>query len=177
VRVVNRLLAAVVAILLVAAAFVVVTEIVVAQVFKRDPWIVPYDEWLESARQNSWADSDAVLQVAVALLLAGAVLLVLQLARRRPTSLPLEVGDRSEVQVHRRSLEGSLARAAERLDAVDKASVDVGADRVQVRATTHRRQAPNLEAEITQSLLEALGRAHPVREPDIRVKVSRRKSS
>jgi hypothetical protein len=176
-RVVNRLLAAVVAILVIAAAFVVVVEVVVAQVAKRDPWIVPYDQWLESAQQNTWAGSDAVLQLALALLLVGAVLLVLQLVPRRPTSLPLEVGGRSEVQVQRRSLERSLVRAAERLDAVEKASVDLGENRVQVRATTHRRQAPNLEAEITRSMMDALARAHPVRQPEIRVKVSRRQSS
>jgi hypothetical protein len=175
-RIVNRLLAAVVAILVIAAAFVVVSEVVVAQVFKRDPWIVPHDRWLRSARQDTWADSDSVLQLAVALLVVGAVLLILQLVRRRPTTVPLDVGGRSAVEVHRRSLERSLARTAERLDAVDKASVDVGGDHLQVRATTNRRQAPNLEAEITQSLLDALRRTHPVREPDIRVKVSRRQS-
>src|SRR5215204_2388947 len=144
-RVVSRILAAVVALLIIAAAVVVVVEVVVAQVLKREPWIVPYDRWLASAQRESWATSDAVLQVAVALLVAGAVLLILQLIRRRPTSLPLAVGDRSEVQVHRRSLEHSLARTAERLDAVEKASVDVDRDRVNVRATTHRRQAQTLE--------------------------------
>jgi hypothetical protein len=176
-RLLNRLLAAVVAILVAGAGLLVAVEVVIAQLFKRDPWIIPYDQWLRSARRETWERSDAVLQLAVAFIVVGAILLLLQLLHRRPRNLPLYLTPEWEVAVQRRSLERSLARAAAKVDAVDAASVKLRGERLRVQAATKRRVFPNLELEVTQTVSEALQRFHPAKAPAVKVEVSSSRES
>jgi len=174
VRIANRLIASVLAVLAAVAGVLVAIEVFVAQVLKREPWIIPYDDWLQSARKDTWADSNTVLQIGLGLVLAGVLVVGLQLLRRRPTGLPVEIGHDFEVWVQRRSLERSLTRRAERVDAVQAARVKLRRDKLRVYVDTHRRQAPDLEGDVTRAVTGAVEHLHPVRTPAIDVAVSRR---
>jgi len=171
VRVANRVLAAVLALALLVGGVLVAVEIVVAA-FGRDPWVVPHDAWYRSTLERTWDDA-ATRWVCIGLVLAGLLLLGLQLARRRPVALPLAPGA-TPADLGRRSMERSLARAASRVDGVARAKVKVSGDRADVAATTNRRRAdevrPRLAAAVDQRV-RAFGLA---RSPEVRVRVEGR---
>lgn len=170
-RIANRVFAAVLALALLVGGVLVAVEIVVAA-FGREPWVVPHDRWYRSTLEHTWDDA-ATRWVCIGLVLAGLLLLGLQLARRRPAALPLAPGA-TPAELARRSMERSLARAASRVDGVARAKVKVSADRADVAATTNRRRAdevrPRLAAAVDQRV-RGLGLA---RSPEVRVRVEGR---
>ena len=176
-RVLNRVVAALVAVALAVAGVVVAVEVFVAQVLKREPWIVPYDRWYRSSQENTWS-ADVVLQIGLALIGIGLVLLLLQFLKRKPTSFPLETRQPGvDAYVGRRSLERSLTRAAEHVDGVSSAKAKVAGNRVRISASSNRRVAPDLESQVNEAVTSSLRRVHLVREPPVSVSVSRRDDS
>lgn len=170
-RVVNRVLAAVLALALLVGGLLVAVEIVVAG-FDRPPWVLPHDRWYVSARTRSW-DAGPPRWIFIGLVVAGLVLLFLQLARRRPASLPMTPagvpGD-----VSRRSVEKALVREAKRVDGVAGARARVGGDRADVAAVTTRRQVGDLQPRLQAAMDTRLGKLALARPPAARVKVDAR---
>lgn len=170
-RLVNRVLAAVLGLTLLVGGLLVATEIVIAG-FGRRPWVVPYDRWYASARMRSW-DSAPPRWIFLGLVAAGLALLVVQLLGRRPAALALAPGA-APADVGRRSLEKSLAREAARVDGVAGAKARIAKDNAQVEAWSSRRQTEDLPPRVAAALdrrLSALGLARP---PAVRVKVEGR---
>lgn len=171
VRIVNRALCAVLALALLVGGLIVAVEIVIAG-FDRPPWVLPHDEWYRSARTRSWASAPA-RWIFIGLVVAGLLLLLLQLARRRPAALPLAPGA-VPADVGRRSLEKSLARAAVRVDGVAAARARVDGDRAEVVASSNRRQAGDLQPRVAQVLDRRMAALGLARLPAVRVKVQAR---
>lgn len=170
-RIVNRVLAAVLALALLVGGLVVAVEIVVAG-FDRRPWVLPHDDWHRSARLRTW-DSAPPRWIFIGLIAAGLLLLFAQLARRRPTALALTPGA-VPADVGRRSLERSLAREATSVDGIAAAKARVGKEKAAVVASSNRRQTGDLEPVVSQALerrMAAIGLARP---PGVRVKVQGR---
>jgi hypothetical protein len=168
VRLVNRVIAAVLALALLVGGLLVAVEIVVAG-FNRRPWVLPHDRWYTSARLRTW-ESAPPRWIFIGLVVAGLLLLLLQVARRRPAALALTPGA-VPTDVGRRSLEKSLGRAAGRVDGVASARAKVDGEKVEVVASSNRRQTDDLGPRVTQVLdrrLSTLGLARP---PAVRVKV------
>jgi hypothetical protein len=171
VRIVNRVLAAVLALALLVGGLIVAVEIVVAG-FDRRPWVLPHDDWYRSARLRTW-DSAPPRWIFLGLIAAGLLLLFLQLARRRPTALALTPGA-VPADVGRRSLERSLAREAAGVDGIAAAKAKVGKEKAEVVASSNRRQTDDLEPMVSQALdrrMAAVGLARP---PAVRIKVQGR---
>src|SRR2546427_4617017 len=98
----------------------------------RGPVLVPYDRWIKWAQAFRWS-SPQVASLSAAVAGVGLILLVMQLLPRRPLTLrTLLEGPNVEVEVDRRALEHSLARAASGVDGVHKAGVKAGKTRVRV---------------------------------------------
>lgn len=170
-RVVNRVVAAVLALTLLFGGLLVAVEIVVAA-FGRDPWIVPHDRWYRSVLEHSW-DDDASRWVFIGLVLAGLVLLGLQLARRRPVALPLSPGG-APADLGRRSMERSLVRTATSVDGVTKAKVRLSAERADVVATTDRRQAEEVRPRLADAMERRVRALDLARTPQVKVQVEGR---
>ena len=170
-RIANRVAAAVLALALLAGGLLVAVEIVVAG-FDRRPWVLPHDHWYASARTRMWEDAPP-RWIFIGLVVAGLLLLLLQVARRRPDALPLTPGA-VPADLRRRSLEKSLAREATRVDGGSAAKAQVGGDRVDVVATSNRRQTDDLEPRVTQALDRRMGTLGLARPPSVRVKVQGR---
>ena len=170
-RVANRVLAAVLALALLVGGVLVAVEIVVAA-FGRDPWVVPHDRWYRSTLEHRWEDA-ATRWVCIGLVLAGLVLLGLQLARRRPAALPLAAGA-APADLGRRSIERSLVRTASRVDGVDRAKVRVSADRANVSATTNRRRADEVRPRLATAVERRVRTLGLARAPEVRVQVQGR---
>jgi hypothetical protein len=170
-RIANRVIAAVLALGLLAGGLIVAVEIVVAG-FDRRPWVLPHDDWYESARTRIWEDAPP-RWIFIGLVVAGLLLLLLQFAHRRPTALPLTPGA-VPADLGRRSLERSLVREATRVDGVSAAKAKVDNDRVDVVASSNRRQTGDLEPRVTQALDRRMGTLGLARPPSVRVKVQGR---
>jgi hypothetical protein len=163
-RILSRLIALAVALVLVVGGLLVAVEIVVAEV-ANGPWVIPYDEWYRNARTNGWS-STSTRQVALAMTAAGAVLLLVQLARRRPAVLEMEAKRRGQpTALSRRGVERSLERSVSKVDGVASAKVRISSKRARVTTTSHRRLPGDLEARVTaaaEQRLSALRLAQPL---------------
>ena len=167
-RTANRVVAAAVALALAVGGLLAAAEIVVAGVGE-EPWLVPHDRWYDSGRDHAWNDPTS-RWFFIALLAAGLALLALQVARWRPADLPLPGGQALPARVSRRSLERSVARAAEDVDGVASAKASVTPSRVRIVAQADRLATADLEPTVAQAAgarLRALGLAATA----VRVKV------
>ena len=167
-RVANRVLAAVLGLALFVGGLLVAVEIVVAG-FDRRPWVLPHDRWYTSARLRPW-ESAPPRWILIGLVVAGLMVLFLQLARRRPSAFALTPGA-VPADLGRRSLEKALVREATRVDGVAAAKAKVSEDRVDIVASSNRRQTEDLGPQVTQALDRRLGALGLARPPAVKVKV------
>ncbi len=186
-RVTNRLLAGLLALALLVGGLLAAVEIAYGNATGR-PLVVPWDAWFEGANGHAWS-SRQVRSLLLVLLASGVLLLVLQLVRRGPQSLPVETGapggsDGSAsrargvvtVEANTRSLEKGVARAVRALDGVDRASVSFSPSHGQVDVRTPRREIGGLEQAARQAADARLATA-AVRRPErlsVRVRRTRR---
>jgi hypothetical protein len=131
--------------------------------------VLPHDDWYNSARLRSWDDAPP-RWIFIGLVVAGVLLLLVQLARRRPTALAMTPGA-VPADIGRRSLEKALGREAARLDGVAAAKAKVREDRADVVASSNRRQTGDLVTTVTQALDRRMGALGLARPPAVRVKV------
>lgn len=169
-RLLNRVVAVSVALAIAAGGFVVAAEIVLAGI-GRGPWVLPYDDWYDSARGNHW-DSSGPRWFFIALCLAGLAVLALQVVKAAPRSVPLGPG-RSDAGLSRRNLERSLARAAGRIDGVSAAKATIDHGRARIVVDTNRRTG-DLRAPVEEVVQNRLGRAGLAQPPRIVVAVNKR---
>lgn len=172
-RMVSRLLAVALSLALLAGGILVAVEVVVAE-FGRDPWVLPHDQWYRSASETSWSASSSRWLFS-GLIAAGVILLLLQLARRRPAALPLEAQNpQHPAEVRRRSVERSLARVVGRVDGVAMAKARVSPGRARVRAMTNRRLIGDLEARVSRAAEQRLASLHLAAPPPVKVRIHQR---
>ena len=170
-RLLSRAVSAVLALALLAGGVVIAVEIVVAA-FGRDPWVLPHDRWYRSTREHSWDDA-ATRWSCIGLVAAGLLLLILQVLRRRPVSLPLAAGA-TTADIGRRSLERSLARVATGVDGVAKARVRLSADRADVVAISNRRLVDEVRPRVSDALERRVRSLGLARAPQVKVDVQGR---
>ena len=175
-RVLNRVLAAVVALGLLAVGLLTAVEVVTGAARGR-PLVVPWDDWYDDARRHAWSTREARTMLFV-LLAAGIAFLVLQLVRRGPQSVPRSAPDGASsatVEVNTRSLERALTRRVTAIYGVERASVSISHRRTSVGVRTPRRDPGGLEAsvrKVVEDRLRSLGLARPT-EVAVRVRRTR----
>ena len=167
-RLVNRPLAFILAAALIAGSVVVIAEVIGFAVH-RSPLLVHWSTWYHWAGRTRW-DAFVVRVWSVILIVAGALILALELKPRRATRLPLRSGhDATDPAVTRRGLAGMLRSAAIGVDGVSKATVKVRRRSVRVTAVTAARgraAASTLTRPVTEALrtrLDNLNMHHPPR--------------
>lgn len=172
-RTFNRVVAAVVCLFLIAAGLLVVVEIILAT-FGLAPLLIPYDSWYQSARTDSWDTPDARRLLAL-LCVAGTLLAILQLVRRRPLTLPLvSMPNGIDAEITRRSLEEMLSQVASKVDGVSGAKTRVSKSRVRVSAATDRHHPRELEPAVTRVVEDKLQALDLLKTPRTSVKVTSR---
>jgi hypothetical protein len=174
VRVVNRILAAALALALLVGGLLVALEIVVAG-FGADPLVLPHDQWYDAGRGNDW-NSPASRWSFMAVTAVGLALLLLRLAQRRPETLRLPASEGgATAEVWRRSLERSLERAARRVDGVASARARLFRSKARIVARADQLATDTLEpaiAEVARTHLRSLGL--PQNEVAVRVREGKR---
>ncbi|HEX2701788.1 MAG TPA: DUF6286 domain-containing protein [Acidimicrobiales bacterium] len=170
-RIVNRALAAVVALTILAGGLVVAVEIAAAAA-GRPPVLLPHDRWYADGRTHAWSSASARWLFA-GLAAAGLVLLLLQLAGRRPQALVLRDHDGGSTEVSRRSLERSLQRTTARVDGVASARAKVSPAKAHIEAASNRRLPKDLEpavADVAAARLRATGLGGTAVAVDVKVR-------
>jgi len=154
VHVLNRVLAALLALALFLGGLLAVVEIVLAAL-DRPSWLVPHQQWAQSLTGETFG-SGVVRAVLIGLVVLGVLLLLVGLRRGKPGSIPLPARtDGVQVTASRRGLERSLATSARRADGVRSARAKVGRRTVKVRATTAVRSG-DLQQPVTAGVTERL---------------------
>jgi hypothetical protein len=170
VRVINRVLAAALGLVLIVGGVVVFVEIIVAAL-DNEPWILPHDQWRRDALRNSWS-APSVKWFFGVVCAVGALLLLLQLVRRRPPALNLNQKYAAfDVDVHRPSLERSIKRMATRVDGIASAKVRVTPARARVIASSNRRNVEGLDQRVAQMVSTRLQGLQLEQTPEIVVTV------
>lgn len=157
--VVNRVLAALLALALLLGGALAATEIVLAQL-NRPYLLVPHRQWAADVRDRTFVDG-TVRAVLVALVVIGLLLLLAALRRGRPRALTLpSAGADVHVTATRRSVERTLRDATQRLSGVSSADVKAGRRTVAVTAHTAGRSPDTVQDQVTAAVagrLEQLG--------------------
>ncbi|NUR70365.1 MAG: alkaline shock response membrane anchor protein AmaP [Hamadaea sp.] len=174
-KAVNRLLAVIVALALIALSVVVIVEVIAAAVGAR-PVLIDWPDALAWARRTRWDDS-ALKVTGLLLALGGLGLLVFEFWPSRVRRLPVSSTDPNlDVAVTRRGLAQDMTAATEEVDGVTPTRVKVGRNRIRVLATA-RDAAPDaagLTEEVAASAGTHLDRLRLARRPRLSVNVARR---
>lgn len=172
---VNRLLSALLALVLILGGLLVATEIVLAQSGRR-PWVIPHPTWAGWLRERTW-DSDVIRLGLAGLALVGLLLLVLAVRRGRPRAVVLtsRAGGPAGVRTtaSRRGLDRTLTAAARRVDGVSGARARVGRRSVSVVAETPSR-AGDTKQQVTDAVARRLAELGIIGTLRPRVTISRR---
>lgn len=168
---VNRLLAVLLSLAVVAATALLATE-VVRWALDGPPWMVPWQGWGEQLTSARAGDT-AVLAVSGALALAGLLLLAFELTRRRPDSLPAApLTEGVHTVVTRSGVRSAAETAARGVSGVRAASADVRRRTVTIEATTRARDvAPGLQEQVRAAVERALADLQLARTPKVRATV------
>lgn len=174
-RLVDRLLAIIVAFALVVGGALGAVEVALGRFLDRGPWLLPWDRWYDSARRNTWSNRSALL-AAVLLAVVGLSLVVAQLWRRRPQALPLQPRSAAvRATIDRKSLERGLVRAAGRVDGITAVTVRLRRRRLTLGARTDRRLLGDLRARVTYEADAVLAGLQLQDAPQLKVTVRSRR--
>lgn len=170
-RLVNRLLAGLLSLALVAATVVLVVELV--QWVRGEPTaLVPWREWGD-ALPDLRVDDGQLLAVAAAIAALGLLLLLFELVPRRPTSRPVEpLGSGVRAVVTAPGLRSAAVSAARDVAGIRAASASVGRHSIRVKARTRARErGPELTGQVRDSVEQALASLRLERRLRVRVDV------
>jgi hypothetical protein len=173
-RLINRLLALVLSLALIAAAGLLLTE-AVAALLGRGPVLVDWSAAVSQAQQTTWSNPQ-VPAVSLLLAVVGLALVLGQLWPSRTRRLPVEGTDpATDAAVTRRTLARDIATAVGDVDGVVPRRVNVGRSRIAVQASAPAGGDLSLLAEQVKAVVAArLERLRLRRPPRLAVKVSRR---
>jgi hypothetical protein len=163
--VVNRILAALLALVLLLGGLLAASEIVLAQL-GRPPWLVPYPQWSVWLGQRTL--TDGLMRAAMAaLVVVGLLLMLAALRRGKPHNLMLPSNiEGVQVTASRRGIERSLREAGSRISGVRSVEVRAGRRTVKVRAYTASRTEGQVQQQLTDTVaakLRQLGLADRLR--------------
>lgn len=161
----TRLLALLLALLLVAAGAISAIELVAAAGNSHDV-IVPYQRWWQSTIAADWNTGWLTLTALLACA-TGILLLVAQLVDRRASEVALrERRPGIAVSVERRALERSMREAVNDVDGVSRSQVRIRQQRATVAVRANELREPDLELRVSdaaQHRLDTLDLAQPLR--------------
>jgi len=157
VRLLTRLVSAVLAIVLLVGGVAVAVEILVAAIGREQPLWLPWDEWRRTGVETPWSDP-VTRTVLIAVVAVGFLLLFLLFAPRRARAVPLahRVAG-AEADLDRGGLERWLEGRMARVDGVAAATVRVRRGAARVRASTPARETADVRERVRAAASAALG--------------------
>ncbi len=175
-RVVNRLLAFLLAAALIAVSLIVIIEVIAARAHL-DPVVINWHAILHWGERNTWPAASVILACAITTA-AGLLLLVPQLIPRRITRLALDTDDETDAALTRRGLAVSIRGAVTDVEGVVRAKVKVHRHRISVYAMTAAATAEGagkLEPHVHEVATRQLDALHLHTRRRVQVSVDRRR--
>ena len=173
-RLINRPLAALLSLVIIAGGALLVIE-VAAHRLVNHPALFNWHPMYDWAERTSWAQG-SVRVGAILTTLLGALLLAVELRRSQPHRLPV-ASDLTDAAFTRHGVAATIGSAVNDVDGINHATVAVKRHRISVSATTAGRQSYTAEAlrepatEAAQHRLDSLELIHP---PKLSVRVTTR---
>lgn len=158
-NVVNRIIAVILALVLLLGGLLAAVEIVLAQL-GRPPWLVPHEQWSSWLGEQTW-NAGLIRAVLAGLAVVGLLLLLVALRRGRPGMLPLpartpDTPTGVRVFASRRGVEKTLAAAARRTNGVRSAGARLTRRRARVDAGTAMRSPGTLKDDVRAAVGERM---------------------
>lgn len=168
---INRLLAALVSLTVLAGAVLLVGE-VIRWALGMQEWVVPYQDWWRSLTDLSVGD-DRFLLVAAIVAVLGLLLLLFELVPRRPTDLATaSLAEGVTTVATRGGVRSAAVSAARSVSGVRSASASVRRRSVGVTVHTRVRDvAPNLRQSVREAVEKSLTALELRSRPRVRVSV------
>jgi hypothetical protein len=176
-RILNRLLVALLSLAIAGAGLLTAAEVLVARTsWPHDPpLVVPYDHWLRVLRPHTW-DQTAVRLICIGVLIIG-VLLVVAAATAQERRMPLVSAHPDvEMSTTRRALARALRKDASQVDGVATVSSRVSRRTARVVATIRIGDEGAVERELQSRLTERLESISLAGTPRLGVTVKTRRS-
>jgi hypothetical protein len=173
-RVINRLLALLLAVGMILAAVIVEIE-VIAHRTRHLPVVLDWPGAHDWATRTTWGAAPVML-ISIGLAATGLLLLAAQLKPRRPDRLPITSADpATDAAITRGGLAHSLRRAVTDVDGVSRARVTVKRRRTRIRVTTRSdADTSTLRTTLTGAAQRQLDALHLNRPPALSVRVTTR---
>lgn len=172
-RALDRVLALLVCLGLLALCVLVVGEVLVAAT-DNGQWVLAHDDLSSWLRNHRWNDSSVVV-ASVGAGVVGLILLVLELRRRRPGQILLAPRtDGVTTSVTRGSLEAAARRAALDVDGVTRVRSRANRRRLTLAATSRRQEPEGLDDALRTQVTERIDRLGLARPLKVATSVDRR---
>ena len=170
-RVLNRAVSAVLALVLLVGGVVVALEILAGYFGREEPLLLPWDEWYRTAIETPWRDADLRLAF-VLLIVAGVLLLLLETASRRPQAVAMAGRDgAAPADLDHRGLERWLAARLTTVDGVSSPKVRISKKGAAVDATTPGRSVERVRDQVRVAAGTALDELDLARPLPLRVRI------
>ena len=173
-RVLERLLALLLAAAVAVGSVVLAAEVLWAALGKK-PLLVPWQSTYARGTTDAW-DSAPVRLVAVAVVVVGLLLLLAELTPRRTPRLKMTGSDPTvDAAVSRRSLRSALLSAAKQVDGISGAKAKVSKRKATVTATSRlgsAETAQGLTGDLEAALRARLDSLQLARTPRLRARVT-----
>lgn len=176
-RIADRVVAGILALVLLVGGVLVAIEIGLHAAGRDDPWVLPWDTWYDEGTETAWSDPE-VRAVCVGLVVVAILLLALQVARRRPSAVPIRREDDGvDVDLDRRSVENWLEARLARVDGVGGVKVRARRRKVRVRAESVARETEPIERRLDEAATRELADLDLERPPSVNVRVRSRSAA
>ncbi|MEO7262619.1 MAG: DUF6286 domain-containing protein [Jatrophihabitantaceae bacterium] len=171
-RLLNRLLAALLSLALIVAGVLVVVEVIMQRLGRR-PAILDWPRLYDWASRTPWQQG-SVRVACILLAVIGLLLLAVELKRSRPSRLVVR-SSATDAAYTRRGVAATIRSAVSDVDGISSASVSVGRRTVKVAATTAGLQpftAESLQEPATTAARQRLDALELQAPPALSVKIS-----
>ena len=176
-RIVNRLLAFMVAVALAAAAVIVIVEVIAAR-SGAAPVIIGWHSMLRWGGHNTWK-ADSVEFACAVIAAVGFLLLVSQLRRRRPSRVAVTSDRSTDAALTRKGVSVTIRGAVGDVEGISGSKVKVGHRRIKVNAASvgHAETAQQLKPTVRQAAQDKLDELRLTSNRRLKVAVHGRKDA
>jgi len=155
----------------------VICEVVYSQVGNVGHLVIPYEPVASFLREHRWKDV-LVIVIGCIVALAGLLLLVAEVRRRRP-DLSVLRGRRDDVltAMSNRSVGRAITAAVDQVPGISSSATAVRRNRISVTARTGLRDPRDLESSVTAAATDAVRDLDLIGAPRLRVRVAHLRGS
>ena len=175
-RIANRLLAFIVAAAIVVIGVIVIIEVIAAR-SGAAPVLIGWHSILNWGRRNTW-NADSVEVASAITAIAGLLLLVPQLRRRRPTRLTVTSGDATDAAITRKGASAAVGGAVNDVEGITSSRIKVKHRKIAVNATSYAATdatAGDLKSNVKQAAQTVIDELQLTSKRRLKVRVDSRK--